>query len=263
MGDLFESITHKRETQINELVNRKIDLEEKLSILISLENKSNHDLWSKDESTHNCECSNIALFIRSIRPVYVGPAYCFNRFIDAYVEDTFWDYIKYKIDSESQKSSSLSETLIIVELQNCLYEIKMGLDRLVQFFSLYYRGVSPTTTFGRITAREDGTTKSKGFMAYVIANKDSDEIFKYVYDEYHNWIKECVKPRDAITHYKDFVPTYEFDSTCGVVRPLHCNSINDKEISVSTSQLESYVTNYYAFYNHILTDFIKKAEKDE
>ena len=47
-------------------------------------------------------------------------------------------------------------------------------------------------------------------MSYVLKNKESDDILRYIYNEYNDWIKVCVYPRDGIMHYQDSVTCYDF-----------------------------------------------------
>lgn len=276
----LEKIAAQREYDKKELLNLKIDIEEQLHKLILWENDFNFRFWVKSDEEYDrkkyyeqlCgieldtehfpkECSEISLWLRSIRPSYIGPAYNFNKYIDALIKDIYWDDIKYDMQEDDWISSSLREAEIIIELQNCLMLIKMGLDRIVTLFSLYYKGFSPSTTFGHININEIGTEKGKNFMAYVMSNKDKDELFMFLYKEYNGWIKECVRPRDAITHYQDFRSLYVYDSMTGVEFPIHYNEKKSESIKELCFSIERYVNRYYAFFEEILKVFIKKEKK--
>lgn len=289
MDAFFNSdrISDQRECNKKELLNKKINIEEKMAMLNGWNNDFNFRLWMKGDEEYSREkyyeqllneeeadeeadeeidilfedCSEVSAWIISIRPAYIGPAYNLNKYIDAFIQDVFWDDIKYEIDEEGWISASLRETEILVELQNCLISIKMGLDRMVKLFSLYYRGFSPSTTFGHIDITENGNEKGKNFMAYVMANKDSDEIFAFVYKEYNDWIKQCVTPRDAIIHYQDFSSIYTFDTETGAEYPNPINQKMNEPIEASILCLEEYVDRYYMFYEKILKLFIKKEKK--
>lgn len=268
--------------ELSKLLEMKIDLEEKIGELIAWENNFNFRLWMKSEEQYSREnflnymrevqvdeekedledeCSDVSVWLRCVRPAYIGPAYIFNKYIDVFVKDVFWNDIKYEIAEENWVSSSLREAEVLVELQNCLVSIKIGLDRMIKLFSLYYRGISPTSTFGRIEVREDGTEKGKNFMAYVLANKGKDEIFEFIYKEYNEWIRECVRPRDAIVHYQDFFSTYMFDSMTGTEYPVHFNEKNNEPIEALIFLVRDYVNRYYVFFEEILKAFFKKEKK--
>lgn len=276
----LEKIAAQREYDKKELLNLKIDIEEQLHKLILWENDFNFRFWMKSDEEYDrkkyyeqlCgiepdtehfpkECSEISLWLRSIRPSYIGPAYNFNKYIDALIKDIYWDDIKYDMQEDDWISSSLREAEIIIELQNCLMLIKMGLDRIVTLFSLYYKGFSPSTTFGHININEIGIEKGKNFMAYVMSNKDKDELFMFLYKEYNGWIKECVRPRDAITHYQDFRSLYVYDSMTGAEFPIHYNEKKSESIKELCFSIERYVNRYYAFFEEILKVFIKKEKK--
>lgn len=276
----IDTIMLQRERDKKELLSMKIALEEKMGLLTSWELDFNFRLWMKgdeeysrkkyfeqlsemeeDDNEKNNECSEVSVWLRGIRPSYIGPAYNFNKYIDAYVRDVYWDDIKYEIDEVDWISSSLREAELLVEFQNCLVSIKMGLDRMVKLFSMYYAGIATSKTFGHIDIKEGGVEKAKGFMSYVLSNKDKDELFAFIYKEYYEWIKECVKPRDAIIHYKDFSSTYSFDSTTGAEYPIHLNEEKNESIQSSILYVQNYVNRYYAFYQEILKVFIKKEKK--
>lgn|GEM_PF-1292346 len=279
----FNKISVQQESDKKELLNRKINIEEKMDKLISWNNDFNFSLWMKGDGEYSREkyyeqllnkeeidevkevlpdeCSEVSAWIISIRPSYIGPAYNLNKYIDAFVQDIFWNDIKYEIDEESWISSSLREAEILIELQNCLVSIKMGLDHMVKLFSLYYKGFSISTTFGHIDITENGIERGKNFMSYVMSNKDKDELFAFIYKEYNEWIKKCVKPRDAIIHFQDFWSIYNFDTETGSEYPIHFNKKKNEPIVASISCIEEYVNRYYMFYEEILKAFIKKENK--
>lgn len=275
------------------LVNRECDkkffLEMKFNIaqildkLMKWENDFNFRLWMKGNEEYSrekyfsqlmkeceydneveeeeCECSEISVLLREIRPSFVGPAYNFNKYLDAYLNDVYWDDIKYDIEENEWISSSLREATIIIELQNCLMSIKMGLDRMVKIVATYYKGISFFSTFGHIDIKEDGTEKSTGLMSFALSNREKDELFELIYTEYNDWIKQCVKPRDAITHYRDFCSTYFFDALTGSEHPIHLNEKKNESTNISILSLYEYVEKYYTFFDKVLEIFIKKEKK--
>lgn len=279
----LDKISDQRECDKKELLNKKINIEEKMDKLNVWNNDFNFRFWMKGDGEYSREKyleqllneeeideekeksfnegSEVSAWLISIRPSYIGPAYNLNKYIDAFVQDVFWDDIKYEIDEDSWISSSLRETEILVELQNCLVSIKMGLDRMVKLFSLYYKGFSASSTFGRIDIADSGIEKGKNFMAYVVSNKDKDEIFAFIYKEYNEWINKCVKPRDAIIHYQDFCSIYTFDTETGSGYPNHFTRKKNEPIEASISCIEEYVNRYYIFYEEILKVLIKKEKK--
>lgn len=274
----LEKISAQREHDKKELLSMKINIEKQLEKLILWENDFNFRLWMKSDEEYDREkyykqsvesvtekfsdkCSQVSLWLRSIRPSYIGPAYNFNKYIDTLVQDIYWEDMRYELQKDNWTSSSLREVIIIAELQNCLMSIKMGLDRIVTLFSLYYKGFSPSTTFGRIDINSNGIEKGKNFMAYVMSNKDKEELFMFLYKEYCEWIKECVRPRDAITHYQDFQPLYMYDSMTVAEFPIHYNEKKDEPIKEPCFSIERYVNRYYLFFEEILKAFIKKEKK--
>lgn len=283
--DIFyemDRISFQRNRDKKDLLNSKINVEEKLEKLLKWEHTFNSRLWMEYDERDNREkyfnqllksepsaendisfgtCSEISIWLRNIRPAYTAPAYNFNKYLDVLVQDIYWEDIKHESQDNYWKSASLREVEVLIELQNCLISIKMGLDRIVKLFSLYYKGFSASTTFGHIDIRENGTEKGKNFMAYVMSNKDKDELFAFLYNEYNEWIKKCVKPRDAIIHYQDFFSEYTFDSYKWIEQPIHINTKNNESIEETRLSIDEYVNRFYKFFEEILKAFLKKEPK--
>ena len=252
----IDSVIAQRTELKNYLCQHKIDLEGKVDQLLKWANCFTMCRMGRKPDGVQEEPHKLTLFLNNIRPAFIGPAYSLNKYIDAYVEDIFWDDIKYEVDLEKRTSSSLRAISIIIEMQNCLLLIKSGLDRLVRLFSSYDRGISSDTTFGRI--KENGN--AKGFMSHVVSKKDSNPMYSFIYDEYVQWIQECVRPRDAIVHYCDFVTSYGFDSDTITEHPVGINA-RDDDLAVGFPSLVEYVNRYYNFFDKIFLMFATQERK--
>lgn len=254
MNDMDSIINQRAELKVY-FIQHKIDLEQKVDQIVAWGNCFTICNIERRVEDEQIDLHKLTSFFNDIRPAFVGPAYCLNNYIDAYIEDVFWDDVKYDIDPDQWTSSSLRAIKITVEMQNCLLAIKSGLDRLVRLFAIYDRGISSTSTFGRI--KENG--RGKGFMSQVISAKDSNPLYSFIYDEYHQWIKDCVRPRDAIVHYSDFATNYGFDSNTLTLQPVGINE-GEAGLSVGFSSLVQYVNRYYNFYDKV-TSMISKQER--
>lgn len=252
----IDSVIAQRTELKNYLCQHKIDLEGKVDQLLKWANCFTICRLERKPEGAQVEPHELTLFLNNIRPAFVGPAYSLNKYIDAYVEDVFWDDIKYEVDPEKRMSSSLRAISITIEMQNCLLLIKSGLDRLVRLFSFYDRGIASTSTFGRI--KENGS--AKGFMSHVVSKKDANPMYSFIYDEYVQWIQECVRPRDAIVHYSDFATSYGYDSDTITEHPVGINARED-DLAVSFSSLVEYVNRYYSFFDRIISMFAAAERK--
>lgn len=247
---------------IEEILLTKFDLEEILDESLRHETLFNIRLWNHqkenedEQSQSDMICSKVSLWLRESRTSFVSPAYFYNEFIDSLVKNVWWDDIKYSIDEDDRESSTLREHKKNLLFQNCLVSIKMGLDRYVSLLSNYNKGVPKHSTFGHITTTEDGNEKAKGFMSYVLRNKESDDILRYIYNEYNYWIKVCVYPRDGIMHYQDSVTCYDFlwdevhDS--GVLWSSNVAIKEGKYMVVDYAMLKMFVDKYYSFFEKIM-----------
>lgn len=231
------------------------------------ESKDNYarrmDEWFED---YNNEFE-YAYCLDQIRTSFLGPAYNFNRLIDAIIQDLYWDDIKYTLPEEDWVSMGNRTSVIVLELHNCLISIKTALDRLVKLFRLYKKGISYYCTFGHINENN----KSKGLMSRIMQDKDKDDVSEYVYQEYNSWIHKCVQPRDTVIHYDDIQVAYTFVEFCEL--PLFIYSkegINDNSRSnekASTYELSfldvySYVHSFYNFANTIIEMIYKRLTSD-
>lgn len=259
----------------DQLCNQKYDLEDMMTDSFRQETAFNEYLWNNTETceptdaendgnTSKFECSKVAFWLRKSRSSYLAPAFCFNEFVDALVEDYWWDDIKYSLDEAKWSSSTLREHKKNILFENSLLSIKMGLDRYVALFSKYYKGVSSNSTFGHIDVKDNGEMKAKGFMAYVLGNKDKDPLLEFIYQQYWEWIKECVFPRDSIIHYQDSMTNYLFIwddiNQTGTEIPYNvAGGKNDEYVIVDYATLRDYVKQYYSFHEQVVTFLKAKA----
>lgn len=150
------------------------------------------------ETYYGCKNKSLVscawLFLRANQPSIIAPAYNYNQMVDneiAYIKNTEDNYHYFDLDF----------CTYIAAMQNCLSSIKTGLDRLVKLLSLYYKGISTSSTFGH----EKSEGKYTGLLSYAYQQQDNDELLKYILEQYDYWIKDCVASRDTITHYNDLV----------------------------------------------------------
>lgn len=132
---------------------------------------------------------------------FIAPAYNYNCYLDLLINTN----LKH-MNHESNEHSNYINYLYTIHIQNVFVSIKSLLDRIVTILSFFYPGVSIETTFGHITGN-----KSKGFMSVVSKGVEKGDLFmKFIYDEYENWIKDVVQPRNTIMHYNDFDTSYHW-----------------------------------------------------
>jgi hypothetical protein len=159
---------------------------------------------------------DIITILKLLEPSFIAPAWQYNLYLDGFARELVWDEIKYSLPPEGRPSNIMRRLAYQVPAQSLLVAIKSGLDRLVILLSYYYRGFSPKTTFGRIVL--DG--KSRGLMAYALKNAGEDPLCKLLVDNYHEWIKAVVEPRDLIIHYNDMAVRHVFDVSLGLEIPI-------------------------------------------
>lgn len=257
----LEKIYEERNELKTELISTKYDLENVIEKLFSYrqrfyELKPDKTEFDYDDHPYLDLSTMINLMVAS----YVGPAYHYNFYIDSFIRDVFWDDIKYDIPRDEWICGALRSTSYKIDVQALFLSIKMGLDRLVAFFSYYYRGVSTNTTFGRY--KENG--KARGFMSKVSELKSTDNLMSYIDESYHKWIKDAVSPRDTISHYNDLGIQYFHDSETMTQIPVHVNdrlmNIEDNSITKSFNvyHLKEYVDYWYDFFDKVICKLLKK-----
>jgi len=251
----FNEISEEREKLKNYLISSKYDLDNLVDILFSHSFKVLLEVESlkNDDPYHD-----IMALIEQMLPSYLAPAYHYNYYIDALITDIFWDDIKYNIPENEHLSNKLRVASYQINMQALFLSIKMALDRLVLLFSYYYKGFSTSTTFGRYN--EKG--KPTGFMSKVNELKDKDSIMEYIEEQYQEWIKIAVSPRDTISHYNDLAQGYIFDSKTMSEIPIHINErlfLNiDNNYSFNVFNLKTIVEYWYAFFDKIISELLKK-----
>jgi hypothetical protein len=207
---------------------------------------------------------DLITIINTIYPSLIAPFHHYNNYIEYYLKDFLWDDMKYSIgEDEPRDSNTLRRTKYQIEIQAMLMSLKAGLDRFIGLFSYYYKGISPHTTFGRYKEDKD---KYEGFMFTVAANKDTDELMNFIYDNYFDWIKLAVAPRDTITHYNDLGIYYEFNSEIQGDIPVHYNERLIKEKGKESApvfiykhdSIKEFTESWKVFIHKVFTALIEK-----
>lgn len=157
--------------------------------------------------------SSLGYFLNVSHASYLAPAYNYNRYINLLIDSN----IK-RMNKELENSFQVNYYYTIL-IENVLISIKALLDRMVPVISFYESGISLSTTFGHVDLN---TLKSKGFMSHVVRHKDSNDLMKFIYDEYVNWIKKVVEPRNTIIHYNDLKSETRYTAD-GREFPMHYN----------------------------------------
>lgn len=187
----------------------------------------------------------LSLILVEFRFNYIAPQFFLEKLIETekeYFETKMKDILsKWVIDQNGMFNSLLDLKL---EVNNLLINIKMSLDRIVKILSLFYKGFAASSTFGHIN--EDG--RAKGFMSYVMKHRFEDKLLDLVYENYHQWIKLAVLPRNQVMHYENLIIEFPLDL------------LNDKmSISYRTNEnfkfniedLKHYTNNWYVFIDEI------------
>ena len=168
-----------------------------------------------------------------------SPAYNFNNFMQSYI-----NYLENT--DEHFHVTDISFIEYFCSIHNCLISIKSGLDRIGQLFSYYYKGVAKYATFGHI----DKKGKYTSFLAFVNqkinANKEDAIIFQYIMDNYNQWIKDCVSPRDQVIHYNDLTYCESYNEEFELSEPI---AISNNMIKFSV--INQYINNFYKFVDKI------------
>lgn len=206
---------------------------------------------------------DLITIIDSMLPAYIAPFYHYNNYIDSFIKDFLWDDVKYSIPENEERDSNILRRLKYqIEIQAIFISIKTQLDRLILLMCYFYTGINYNTTFGRY--RENKSPK--GFMNLVSANKDSDDLLKFIDYNYTDWIKIAVTPRDMVIHYNDMSLMYSFDSdTMGSV-PVFYNAelmktkgSEDKPVySFTHLELKQLVEKYKIFIEVVLEELLAK-----
>gem|GEM_PF-6041910 len=236
------------------------DLTEIESTILRIKQQFFERSWSPSNSfkdSMNDRFIDLSYKLDRMRPSYLAPAYHFNNYLTL-------------IDKDSQSNNSIDMLSYQIEAQSTFISLKTSLDRLVEVFRYFYKGISPHTTFGRY--RENG--KARGFMQIVDKEKESDTLLSKIEKEYWEWIKEAVEPRDLISHYQDLGLVYvievdpENPLTSGMnFKPVHITKERKQglldgppidEAGVSHTELQYLVDRWYSFFDMTMDELMKR-----
>ncbi|MED3126823.1 hypothetical protein [Bacillus wiedmannii] len=210
IGDAISSGKLKVE-KINLFLDLKYNLEEKIKCIQVLSNEFYKKEKEEEINKYNL-VSFLSFFLESSTNSFLAPAYHLNSYLN-----NLNDYNVRVLNKENLENV---QTLIVnfsIDIQSIFYSIKGLMDRLIPVMSFFYSGISLESTFGRINPE---TNKAKGLMSKVSELKDNCEIMYFIYEQYDEWIRDIVLPRDLITHYNDlgFRSHYTVD---GRLIPFH------------------------------------------
>lgn len=177
------------------LIVESIPLYENLKFNLNGLMKKYLDMRWINETYYEGIICQLSAYLYSSKSTFLAPAYFLNSYIDILTEYTM-KYLKGETNSED---NMLFKSKSTINIQNIFISMKCLLDRLVPIISYYYKGISLTSTFGRIN--ENG--KASGLIGRVVQDKERDRLFEYIYDQYDKWIKYIVAPRDIVMHYND------------------------------------------------------------
>lgn len=212
--------------QINESINRKV--------------------YGSDEFL------KLSLILVEFRFNYIAPQFFLERLIETekeYFETKMDDMmLKGVVDQNSMYNSLLDLKL---EVNNLLINIKMSLDRIVKILSLFYRGFASSSTFGHIN--EDG--KTKGFMSYVAKHQAEDKLISFIFENYHQWIKFAVLPRNQIMHYENLIIGFPIDLQKNELSISYQPTGN---FNFTIEDLKQYTNNWYTLIDEIFKTLEKR-----
>jgi hypothetical protein len=149
-------------------------------------------------------------FLMYSKSTYIAPAYYLNQYLDNIIE-----YNKLLIN-DHKMFEELYKSKFNIDVNSIFISIKILLDRLVTILSFYYKGIEIKGTFGRI--KENG--KATALMSIVLQLKETDSIMNFIYEQYNEWIKYAVEPRDMIIHHHDLGTNFIYPAD-GVILPEH------------------------------------------
>lgn len=183
---------------------------------------------------------------------YIAPQFFLERLIETekeYFETKMNDMMLQGVVDQNSMYNSLLD--LKLEVNNLLINIKMSLDRIVKILSLFYRGFASSSTFGHIN--EDG--KTKDFMSYVVKHQSQDKLLGFIFENYHQWIKFAVLPRNQIMHYENLIIGFPIDLQSNVMS-ISYQSADDFKFNIE--DLKQYTNNWYTLINEIFKTLEKK-----
>lgn len=201
--------------------------------------------------------SSVSHFLQNSTNSYLAPAYHLNNYLEH-----LNDYNVRKLNKENLDNIDTVIVKFNIEIQSIFASIKGLLDRLVAIMSFFYSGFSLDTTFGRI---DPVNQKSRGLMGVVVRMQDQCPVLKYIYNEYEDWIRDTVVPRDIIIHYNDLGFRFHF-TLDGRMIPFHIEEkVFEKIDYMQTDPIEytykdivKSVNQTYSFVEEVLNGLLKK-----
>lgn len=255
----MEEVLKKRSQTIDEMESYKIDLESKLDSILNVRQKFHLKYQELElDALEDHAYLDLCTIINEMATSFTAPAYHYNSYIDNLIKDLTWDDMKYTLEESKWESNLLRRVKYQADVQSVFLSIKTCLDRLIAIFTYYFRGISPSTTFGRY--KDSG--KATGLMSKVRELKESDNLMGYIEESYHKWIKLAVSPRDTIAHYNDLQINYHFDTETGFEIPTHGNGkILDSSFTSKTfafTSLKSFIDDWYVFFEKVIQGLINR-----
>ena len=104
-------------------------------------------------------------------------------------------------------------------------------------------------TFGHIDSKGKYTNFLSVANQIANSNKDGAEIFKYILDNYNDWIKECVAPRDQIIHYEDVERVLSCNEEFELFEPIGMSRKDGSTVNMET--IKKYIEAFYSFIDRI------------
>lgn len=173
---------------------------------------------------------------------------------------------------DNNVKEQITDSLLRIEFQQTLISIKALLDRIVRIIGVKYKGVGSESTFGHF---DKETKKGKGFMNFIYHYPDNELFFSHIKNEYDNWIKKAVAPRNRVIHYNDlpiiykhsFNPNLPFEIEYFKIVHLDKNlkegiDITDnkqvEKIAYDIGNLQTFVRNLYELFDFTIETIIKK-----
>lgn len=230
----------------------------KIDGLIEIDKISTYSVNSNNKSAFESN-NDVSILISSMEPSFMAPAFHYNQYVDHFVNDLQWNPDQKYFYEEPNKIKYR------IEIQALVVSVKVGLDRLVSVLHYYYKGFSPSTTWGR---QKSNKNKYQGFMQVVYEQKEGDKLLSFIFNEYHDWIKKIVAPRDTIIHYNDLGIRYFFDTSNKLEIPIHFHNkllkamqddAENKVYGFDFVGLKKYVDRWYEFVNYVFDNLINKS----
>ena len=183
-----------------------------------------------------------------MQPSIVAPAYNLNQYLTKLNE-----YTVYYNFGEREKLKK-TEVELNIYVNQIFISIKTLLDRCVSLFTYYIKGVSKDSTFGHIKANGTAT----GLINKIITikkkpndvDKEKEPLLDYIYEQYNEWIRIAVGPRDMIIHYNDFYTKYQHPID-GRIFPVHLEIRTFDDPYIDGEYVEPCDYNYKILYQKI------------